>query len=227
MPHASGASTRHKTPHRWGRVSPRLALRTVLVLLALGLLVLVVTGCGNPELPAAATATSTPQPSRPAPPTTTTAAPTTTSTPSSTPTTDSPAPTTGSDAAPSTGPTPGGGHPSTRSPGPGAPGAGPRAGAVTGGKGTPIWPATDAAQAATLQKKVDGGGEPWLLDPTEVATSYAGVALHYRNPSVFTLRPGVIDVQDGAGPGKATLTLAQTVRRGDGGIWLITEARRR
>jgi len=35
------------------------------------------------------------------------------------------------------------------------------------------WPATTAAQVASLQIPVDGGAQPWLLEPTQVALAYA------------------------------------------------------
>ncbi len=57
--------------------------------------------------------------------------------------------------------------------------------------------------------------------------SYAGAVLGYRNPGVFPTGVGRIDVQDGRSPAKATITLGQTVRRGDGGIWLVTGIQKR
>lgn len=218
-----GAPLRTGPSPRRGRVSPRVALRACLVALALTLLVVVATACGNAELPAAppvatpppTTTTAAPAPTTTAPPTTTTTAPDTGST------TASPIPSTGGSAE-----RPGGTTTAPRAGG-GGPADGRGNGGGTGGHGTPIWPATDASSARTLQKQVDGGREPWLLDPTEVATSYSGVVLNYRDPAVFPIRPGVVDVQDGASRAKATITLAQTVRQGDGGIWLVTEVRRR
>lgn len=217
----------NRTPYRWGRVSPRQALRAGLVALALVLLVVLVAGCGNAELPRSAPAGPTPPGTSPPPPPATPAPTTVTTAPHTGHPTGAPPPPEGGHAR-GAGPD-GTGSRGTGSPGGGSPGGGPQArgGTGQGGSGTPIWPATDAASAARLQQQVDGGRQPWLLDPTEVATSYAGVALKYRDPSVFTIRPGVVDVQDGASPAKATLTLAQTVRRGDGGIWLVTNVRRR
>ncbi|MFP5020629.1 hypothetical protein [Pseudonocardia phyllosphaerae] len=88
---------------------------------------------------------------------------------------------------------------------------------------TPIWPASSQAQAKALQQRVDNGGEPWLLDPREVAISYAGSELGYRNPKVTVRRPGVVDLHDGNGSSASvTVTLSQTVRKGAGGIWLVT-----
>ena len=208
--------------HRWGPVSPRILLRLLLLVLALVMLVVAVAACGNSELPAAA---PTSAPAVPAPP------------PSSS--SGTPAPTTAPDttapdttAPESSGPQAGSG--STSEGTPPRSGSSPTRAAPHGESSTTpgkqvstMWPAKDAAAARKLQQGVDSGREPWLLDPTEVAVSYAGVALNYRNPTVFTIGKGVIDVQDGKTSGKATLTLSQTVRRGDGGIWLVTGVRRR
>lgn len=230
--HLPGGTLRTGSAPRRARVSPRSALRACLVVLALVLLVVVMTSCGNAELPPATPVATTPPPTTSASPApATTAHPTTTNAPTTDPTTgsavpstegDTPAPRSGAQApAPRAGGGTGTGHAGGTGGGDGT-GAG-----TTGEHGTPIWPATDAGSATKLQQRVDAGGEPWLLDPTEVATSYAGVALKYRDPSVFPVRPGVVDVQDGATRGKATITLAQTVRQGDGGIWLVTQVRRR
>lgn len=200
-------------------MSPRVALRAVLVVAALVLLVVVVAGCGNAELPRAAPVAPAPPPTTSASPTPTTAAPPSTS-PTTRPTTGSATPTTEGRAA--------GPPAATGSPGPRADGGtGGGSGPGTAGRGTPIWPVRDAASARSLQEQVDGGRQPWLLDPMEVATSYSGVALNYRNPTLFTISPGVIDVQDGATRNQATVTLAQTVRKGDGGIWVVTDVRPR
>ncbi|RZT85079.1 hypothetical protein EV383_1943 [Pseudonocardia sediminis] len=202
-----------------------MALRACLVALALVLLVAALSACGNAELPAAPAVATPPPTTTTSPAPTTTAPPTTTAAPTTEPTTDSATPTTEGRAAGPRATTP-----APRAGGDGGGtgnGGGTGGGGTTGGRGTPIWPATDAASARTLQKQVDGGRDPWLLDPAEVATSYSGVALKYRDPSIFTIRPGVVDVQDGATRAKATITLAQTVRQGDGGIWLVTGARRR
>ncbi len=188
---------------------PRTALRYALVVTAgLILLLVLVAGCGAAPLPPAAPSTIAPTNLAPAPPPTTTTPPPTTST------------------------TPEGGEgTSRRAAPPTAPAPAPHAAAPrpAGGTGaaTPIWPARDAASAASLQRDVDGGRQPWLLDPVEVAVSYAGSELGYGNPGVFPIAPGRVDLQDGRSAAKATVTLAQTVRRGDGGIWLVTGVQRR
>ncbi|MBW0105349.1 hypothetical protein [Pseudonocardia sp. KRD291] len=232
--HLPGGSFRTGTAPRRARVSPRVALRACLVAVALALLVVVLAGCGNAELPRAApvaptpppTTSATPAPTTTAPPTTTTAPTTEPTTGSATPSTEgrAPAPRT---AAPGPAPRAGGGSGGSGGSGGGGGTGGSAGGGATGARGTPIWPASDAGSAARLQKQVDGGGDPWLLDPTEVATSYSGVELKYRNPTIVPTRAGVVEVQDGATPRMATITLAQTVRQGDGGIWLVTGVRPR
>jgi hypothetical protein len=168
------------------------------------LLLVLVAGCGAAPLPPAAPSTIAPTTAVAPPAPATTAAPTTTPSPTAHGTTEKRA--------------------GEGTPVPKAPQAAPRQ--VHGGP-VPIWPAADAASATRLQNEVDGGRQPWLLDPVEVAVSYAGAVLGYRNPGVFPLGPGKVDVQDGNSPAKATITLAQTARRGDGGIWLVTGVQRR
>jgi hypothetical protein len=185
----------------------RAALRYALVVVAgLVLLLVLVAGCGAAPLPPAAPSTIAPTtPAAPPPPTT--VAPTTT-------------PSVSPDATEREA---GGRDPAAPAP---QPHAAPTQG--TGGRApAPIWPAADAASARNLQNQVDGGRQPWLLDPTEVAVSYAGAVLGYRNPGVFPTGAGRVDVQDGRSPAKATITLGQTVRRGDGGIWLVTGVQKR
>lgn len=184
----------------------RAALRYALVVIAgLVLLLVLVTGCGAAPLPPAAPSTIAPTtPAPPPPPPTTTAAPT-----------GSPDARTGQDE---------GGRAPAAAPAP-RPHAAPKQGGAGGP--APIWPAANQASAVQLQNQVDGGRQPWLLDPTEVAVSYAGAVLGYRNPGVFPTGVGRIDVQDGRSPAKATITLGQTVRRGDGGIWLVTGIQKR
>lgn len=210
------ASPHPRTPARNAAQpdSARAALRYALVVTAgVVLLLVLVAGCGAAPLPPAAPSTIAPTtPPPPAPPTTT--APTTPPTGTADGTAEHRHDAGRGAGAPA---------PAPHAP---APHAAPKQGS---GAGTPrpVWPAADAASARNLQNQVDGGRQPWLLDPTEVAVSYAGAVLGYRNPGVFPLEPGKVDVQDGRSPAKATITLGQTVRRGDGGIWLVTGVQRR
>jgi hypothetical protein len=85
------------------------------------------------------------------------------------------------------------------------------------------WPTADPAR---LQAAVDGGAQPWLLDPSDLAESYVA-ATYGATGAEATTRPGgtssrtTVDVHtpDGA---RRTLTCAQPGRTGAGGIWLVT-----
>ncbi len=83
------------------------------------------------------------------------------------------------------------------------------------------WPAADAATAAELQRSVDAGAQPWLLDPAEVAVSYAAAA-HGWTQAAARPRPGGGTVEVADGSRKLTLSLAQPGRAGAGGIWVVT-----
>ncbi len=99
---------------------------------------------------------------------------------------------------------------------PAAPAASPVAGTVK----LP-WPAASATEAAALQKSVDAGSEPWLLDPTEVAMSYASATRGWTQATAQA-RPGgnTIEVQQGGRT--VVLSLTQPGRTGAGGIWVVT-----
>lgn len=180
------------------RPSRRIALRNCLLgVAALVLLVILLAGCGEQDALTAAAPS--------------TIAPTT-------PVTPTPAPPTG--AIGPTDPTTGTqATPGTPQPAPSAAG-GARA-------PQPIWPVSDTASARRLQREVDGGRQPWLLDPVEVATSYAGPGLGYSDPRATARGPGVVEVRDTGSSRTATVSLAQTVLRGDGGIWLVTGVQHR
>lgn len=85
------------------------------------------------------------------------------------------------------------------------------------------WP---TANPARLQAAVDGGAQPWLLDPADLADSYVSATYGWTAADATT-RPGgtsastTVDVgnTDGA---RRTLTVAQPGRKGSGGIWLVT-----
>jgi hypothetical protein len=83
------------------------------------------------------------------------------------------------------------------------------------------WPTGDPAR---LQASVDSGAQPWLLDPTEVALSYADATYGWTDAQAGTVPPGsptttTVRATDGT---QRTLTLAQPGRTGHGGIWLVT-----
>jgi hypothetical protein len=88
-----------------------------------------------------------------------------------------------------------------------------------------IWPVTEAAAAKQLQVDVDGGSQPWLLDPQEVALSYTSSVYGWTSPETTPGGAGTVQVQDAQG-GRATVHLVQPVRAGAGGIWVVRAAER-
>ncbi|MFD1531347.1 hypothetical protein [Pseudonocardia aurantiaca] len=102
----------------------------------------------------------------------------------------------------------------------------------TGGRATepaqPVelpWPAHSAADAAALQTAADSGSQPWLLDPSEVAISYAAAAHGWAGAEAYPGPDGTsVDVRNPDGE-RLTLTLAQPARTGDTGIWVVTAER--
>jgi len=86
------------------------------------------------------------------------------------------------------------------------------------------WPAGGDA-AAALQEQVDAGSQPWLLDPAELARSFAATAYGWSEVTVEPDTEKTVVVR-GPGGGSAVLTLAQPVRSGPGGIWVVTAATR-
>ncbi|MCE3556011.1 hypothetical protein LWC33_31790 [Pseudonocardia sp. RS11V-5] len=92
--------------------------------------------------------------------------------------------------------------------------------------GTPLlWPVTDLPGAQNLQTQVDGGAQPWTLDPEEVAISYATTTYGWKDPDATTTAPGAVDVTDDSGA-TAHITLVQPVRAGATGIWVVSAATR-
>jgi hypothetical protein len=84
------------------------------------------------------------------------------------------------------------------------------------------WPADGAADAAALQAAADAGSQPWLLDPSEVAISYAAAAHGWTDAEAYPGPAGTsVDVRNADGE-RLTLTLAQPARTGDDGIWVVT-----
>lgn len=91
--------------------------------------------------------------------------------------------------------------------------------------GTPLlWPVTALEQARTLQDQVDGGAQPWTLDPEEVARSYATATWGWTDPEPTSTTPGAVTLTDRQGT--AALTLVQPVRAGTTGIWVVSAATR-
>ena len=71
------------------------------------------------------------------------------------------------------------------------------------------------------ERSVDAGSEPWLLDPAEVAVSYATAAYGWTQAEAQPRPDGhTVDVAEGGR--KLTLSLTQPGRAGAGGIWVVT-----
>jgi hypothetical protein len=84
------------------------------------------------------------------------------------------------------------------------------------------WPAVGPGAAAALQTEVDRGSQPWLLDPSEVAIAYAAAAHDWPDAEAYPGPDGTsVDVRNAAGD-RISLSLAQPVRAGDDGIWVVT-----
>lgn len=81
------------------------------------------------------------------------------------------------------------------------------------------WPAATAAQVASLQSAVDGGAQPWLLDPTQVALAYAA-AQGWPDPAAVDTTAAGVTVRSTAGT--HVLKLAQPGKTGLAGIWVVT-----
>ena len=87
------------------------------------------------------------------------------------------------------------------------------------------WPVSPGAETDAAQAAVDRGAQPWLLDPSEVALSYAQAAHGWTEAEAFPHdAPGTVDVRDRGGE-RITLTLVQPGRTGPGGIWVVTADR--
>lgn len=90
------------------------------------------------------------------------------------------------------------------------------------------WPVGDPAAVAVLQERVDGGAQPWLLDPGEVATGFGSAAYGWQQAhAVLPDHRGRTDVPvelHGPDGRVAHLVLAQPGRTGTGGIWVVTRA---
>jgi len=81
------------------------------------------------------------------------------------------------------------------------------------------WPAASAAQVASLQTAVDGGAQPWLLDPTQVALAYAA-ARGWPDPAAVDTTAAGVTIRSTTGT--HALTLAQPGKTGTAGIWVVT-----
>jgi hypothetical protein len=85
-----------------------------------------------------------------------------------------------------------------------------------------LWPVRTLEQARTLQDGADAGRQPWLLSPELVATSYGAAKLGLYQPVARRVGPNAYEVGATGSEWVAKLDLAQPVRQGAGGIWVIT-----
>jgi hypothetical protein len=85
-----------------------------------------------------------------------------------------------------------------------------------------LWPVTTLQQAREIQDGADGGHQPWLLSPERVAVSYAAAELGLYQPVSRRVGPNTYQVGATGSEWAATLRLAQPVRQGTGGVWVVT-----
>jgi hypothetical protein len=89
-----------------------------------------------------------------------------------------------------------------------------------------LWPARTLQQAKDLQGGADAGHQPWVLSPELVSTSYAAAKLGLFHPVARQVGPAAWQVRADHGEWAATLRLAQPVRHGAGGVWVVTQVER-
>jgi hypothetical protein len=78
-------------------------------------------------------------------------------------------------------------------------------------------------QAGKVQRAVDDGRQPWRLDPAAVVAAYASGALGVTGqPVVKRAGAGSYTVAAPGGAAVATVRVAQPLRQGPGGIWVVT-----
>jgi hypothetical protein len=87
-----------------------------------------------------------------------------------------------------------------------------------------LWPVTTLQQAREIQDGADAGHQPWLLSPERVAVSYAASELGLYQPVARRVGPSTYQVGATGSEWAATLRLAQPVRQGPGGVWVVTRA---
>jgi hypothetical protein len=85
-----------------------------------------------------------------------------------------------------------------------------------------LWPVRTLEQARRIQDGADAGHQPWLLSPELVSTSYATAEYGISDPVARKVGPAAYEVGARNSEWVATLHLAQPVRQGAGGVWVIT-----
>jgi hypothetical protein len=85
-----------------------------------------------------------------------------------------------------------------------------------------IWPFTSQQQAQTAQRAVAEGHQPWLLDSRQVASGFATSVLGWVRPLSKQTGPGTVTLTSSGSDDIVRTELAQPVRQGSTGIWMIT-----
>jgi hypothetical protein len=85
-----------------------------------------------------------------------------------------------------------------------------------------LWPARTLGYARMLQDRADAGHQPWLLSPELVAASYGAAKAELGDPVTRKVGPAAYDVGGRNSEWVVTVYLAQPVRQGAGGIWVVT-----
>ena len=85
-----------------------------------------------------------------------------------------------------------------------------------------LWPARTLGYARVLQDRADAGHQPWLLSPELVAAAYGAAKAELGDPVTRKVGPAAYDVGGRNSEWVVTVHLAQPVRQGAGGIWVVT-----
>ena len=85
-----------------------------------------------------------------------------------------------------------------------------------------LWPVRTLTQARAIQERADAGHQPWLLSPELVVTSFAAAQYGLVDPVARQVGPAAYEVGARGSEWVATVHLAQPVRRGAGGVWVVT-----
>jgi len=90
---------------------------------------------------------------------------------------------------------------------------------------TGLWPVKDLAAATRLQRDVDSGRQPWLLEPESVAAAYASSQLDMKASVLVQAYGGTVVLREPSTGRVVTITEVQPVKKGPGGIWVVTASR--
>jgi hypothetical protein len=83
-------------------------------------------------------------------------------------------------------------------------------------------PSLNRDQPAARSRPVGVGRQPWLLSPELVATSDGAAELGLYQPVARRVGPNAYEVGATGSEWAAKLFLAQPVRHGPGGVWVVT-----